>query len=176
MPEPTFQTVHLARGRHKSPDQGACVMELASMIAGERFTDHPRSVCPAIASFLRAYNDLVPSSSRDELYPYAARVVGSRGSRRTARRRARLLMSWGDRDGEMRRPAWARRFETLTWTGSVAAHHALRLPPGDRDAEVRRILEELLAIGAEPGAGGVRLTDVAVEQELVTRSREPLAG
>ena len=55
----TFQTVRLARGRHQSPDQGACVMELASMLAGERFSDQPRTVCPVIAGFLRAYNDIL---------------------------------------------------------------------------------------------------------------------
>jgi hypothetical protein len=34
-------------------------MELASMIAGESFSDHPESACPVISSFLRAYNDRV---------------------------------------------------------------------------------------------------------------------
>src|SRR5690349_12927220 len=48
----SFQTVHLKRGRHLSPDHGVCVMELASMLSGERFTDRPRSVSPVIAAFL----------------------------------------------------------------------------------------------------------------------------
>jgi hypothetical protein len=34
------------RGQHANPERGVCVMELASMLAGEPFTDHPRSVCP----------------------------------------------------------------------------------------------------------------------------------
>jgi len=34
-------------------------MELASMLAGEPFSDHPDSVCPTIAGFLRAYNEFV---------------------------------------------------------------------------------------------------------------------
>ena len=29
-----------------------CVMELASMLAGERFGDRPVSVCPVIGAFL----------------------------------------------------------------------------------------------------------------------------
>ena len=37
----THQTVKLSRGKHDSPDEGACVMELASMLAGEDFSDHP---------------------------------------------------------------------------------------------------------------------------------------
>jgi hypothetical protein len=54
-------------------------MELASMIAGEPFTDHPRSVSPPIAAFLRFYNDRVRDRYREDLYAYGIRVVGSAG-------------------------------------------------------------------------------------------------
>jgi hypothetical protein len=47
---PTHQTVRLARGEHATPERGVCVMGLASMLAGEPFTDHPEAVCPAIAA------------------------------------------------------------------------------------------------------------------------------
>ena len=53
----SHQTVRLSRGRHLSPHQGVCAMELASMLAGETFTDRPAAVCPVIAGFVRAYND-----------------------------------------------------------------------------------------------------------------------
>ena len=46
MSEQSFQTTRLSAGKHAAPDQGACVMELASMLAGETFTDHPRSTYP----------------------------------------------------------------------------------------------------------------------------------
>ena len=62
-------------------------MELASMLAGERFSDHPRSVCRVIASFLRAYNDAVDDRRRQDLYRCAAQVVGTRSSWATARAR-----------------------------------------------------------------------------------------
>jgi hypothetical protein len=62
-------------------------MELASMLAGERFTDHPRSVCRVIASFLRGYNDAVDDKRRQDLYRCAAQVVGTRDSWATARAR-----------------------------------------------------------------------------------------
>ena len=66
-PAPSHQTVRLAKGKHRSPEDGACVMELASMLAGESFSDHPASVCPAIAGFLRAYNDVIDYRPRQEL-------------------------------------------------------------------------------------------------------------
>ena len=52
----SHQTVRLSAGRHSSPAEGVCVMELASMLAHEPFSDQQRSVCPVIAAFLRAYN------------------------------------------------------------------------------------------------------------------------
>jgi len=50
MPDTTHQTVRLSRGKHSSPDRGACVMELASMLAGEPFSDRLDCVCPVLGS------------------------------------------------------------------------------------------------------------------------------
>jgi hypothetical protein len=75
-----FQTIRLSRGSHRSPDEGACVMELSSMIAGEPFSDRPQSVCRVIASFLRAYNDVARDRDRQDLYRCAADVIGTRAS------------------------------------------------------------------------------------------------
>jgi hypothetical protein len=84
----SHQTVKLARGKHTSPDDGVCVMELASMLAGEEFSDHPLSVCPVIGAFLRAYNDSVDDRWRRDLWPYAAKVVGTRSTIAVERERA----------------------------------------------------------------------------------------
>lgn len=90
----SHQTVRLTRGRHQGPDQGACVMELASMLAGEPFSDHPSSTCPVIGAFLRAYNDGLPEDRRQDLYEYAAKVVGTSAGRRVRRMRARMCLEW----------------------------------------------------------------------------------
>src|SRR5579884_2126353 len=84
----THQTIKLSKGKHASPEDGACVMELASMLAGEPFSDHPAGVCPVIGSFLRAYNDSIDDRRRQDLYAYAAKVVGSRAAIRVQRSRA----------------------------------------------------------------------------------------
>ena len=60
------------------------------MLAGEPFSDRPRSVCPVIAGFLRAYNDGLDDDRRQDLYAYAARAVDSRGSRELGARRRRM--------------------------------------------------------------------------------------
>lgn len=90
----TYQTIRLSKGKHTSKDHGACVMELSSMLADEPFSDHPASVCPVIASLLRAYNDSIDDQRRQDLYGYAARVVGSRGSAELERRRTAYLTAW----------------------------------------------------------------------------------
>jgi len=88
--------IKLSKGKHTDPEDGACVMELASMLADEPFTDHPASVCRVIGSFLRAYNDSIDSERRQTLYEYASKVVGSRADARTQQARAARLAEWAD--------------------------------------------------------------------------------
>src|SRR5437588_12579468 len=96
MPPISYQTMKLSRGRHSSPEHGACVMELASMLAGESFSDHPRSVSRPIASFLRGYNDLIDDRRRGDLYRYAALTVGTTSSPAVENARIARLLAWGD--------------------------------------------------------------------------------
>ena len=101
----THQTIKLSKGKHTSEEHGACVMELASMLADEPFSDHPASVCPVIGSLLRAYNDWIDDHRRQDLYAYAARVVDSRGSMQLERERAEFVTAWMAKPGRRR---WTR--------------------------------------------------------------------
>jgi hypothetical protein len=92
---PSHQTIKLERGKHSSPREGACVMELASMLAGERFSDRPYCVSPAIGGFLRAYNDFVDDHLRQDLYRLAAAVVGTRATPEIERLRVQRVVEWG---------------------------------------------------------------------------------
>jgi hypothetical protein len=90
----TYQTIKLSKGKHTSHEHGACVIELASMLADEPFSDHPASVCPVIAAVLRAYNDSIDDRRRQDLYAYAAKIVGSRGSKELEGRRVEQVTAW----------------------------------------------------------------------------------
>jgi hypothetical protein len=71
-------------------------MEVASMLAGEPFSDRPRSVCPVVASYLRSLNDMLDDRERQLLYPYAAAAVGTAGdddARRLRLARCRIAFS-----------------------------------------------------------------------------------
>ena len=90
----SHQTIKLSPGKHYSPDDGACVMELASMLASEPFNDHPATVCPVLGSLLRSYNDSVDDDARQDLYAYAARIVGTRADADVERRRSERVAAW----------------------------------------------------------------------------------
>jgi hypothetical protein len=92
----SYQTIKLTRGKHQSPEQGACVLELASMLAGEPFSDHPGSVSRPIASFLRAYNDRLDDQRRQSLYEYASKIVGTAASSEVEDQRALRLLAWAE--------------------------------------------------------------------------------
>lgn len=150
MSDSTIQTIRLGKGSHSSPENGACVVELASMLAGEPFSDHPRTVCPVIAGFLRQYNDLLPSRERDQLYPIAALVVGSGSSRRVRRQRTVRLLEWaGMRDPA--RPPWPLTpLPARDRIGLAAARSAFRLGHERRGRAVTELLAELVAMGHGP--------------------------
>jgi hypothetical protein len=151
----SHQTIKLTPGKHYSPDDGACVMELASMLAGESFNDHPVSVCPVIASLLRSYNDAADDNARQDLYGYAAKVVGSRGSAEVDRRRGAYVAAWTyeRRLARLRRflPAFAARrlCELRTLSLESIGTQAVRQIPKHTDETHRAMLalvETLLAI------------------------------
>src|SRR5947209_13761329 len=90
----SHQNVRLGPGRHPRPGQEVCVLELASMLAGDRFGDRPVSVCPVIGAILRAYNDNIDDRRRQDLYRFAADVVGTRRDYRAQRKRADAAIDW----------------------------------------------------------------------------------
>jgi hypothetical protein len=150
----THQTVKLSKGKHSSPESGACVMELASMLAGEPFSDHPASVCPVIGSFMRAYNDSIDEHRRQDLYSYAAKVVGSRASAAVEKTRAERLGEWA---AEIRPRRWTRglparlRAHALKHkppAESLGTHavHAIRRHTDDTHAAALTLVDELLEI------------------------------
>ncbi len=152
----SHQTVKLSSGKHSSPREGACVMELASMLAGEPFGDHPASVCPVIGSLLRAYNDSVDDAMRQDLYEYAAKVVGSRAGAEVQRIRAARVAAWSSellraRLSRFLPAAIARRICRMrTPPLHSVGTHAVRLIPrhtARAHAAVLALVDELLTIG-----------------------------
>lgn len=66
----------LSRGKHRSPRKGACFMELASFLAGERWSDHPSCTHALLAEVARNANDRTSDAGRARLAPLIPSVVG----------------------------------------------------------------------------------------------------
>jgi len=172
MPPISHQTIKLSRGRHSSPEHGACVMELASMLAGESFSDHPRSVSRPIASFLRGYNDLLDDRRREDLYGYAAQAVGTAGSSELEDARASRLLAWADQQWERRasrsildrvrlRRVYRERSTDPEPAGTYAVH-AIGKVNDETHATALALVDELIAIGSAPARGSEAGADLAL--------------
>jgi hypothetical protein len=66
----------LSRGKHRHPRKGACFMELASYLAGERWSDHPACTHPLLAAMARLINDHTTDGGRSDLAHLVPSVIG----------------------------------------------------------------------------------------------------
>ena len=69
----------LSRGKHRNPRRGACFMELASYLAGERWSDHPACTHPLLAALARDVNDYTSDAARGQLAGLIPSVIGLAG-------------------------------------------------------------------------------------------------
>ena len=134
------------------------------MLSGERFSDHPSSACPVIASFLRTFNDLVDDECRQELYACAAAVVGSRASKKVQRARAKRLNSVTvellRRRPQTRLASMALRMRLRPPINVVGIHagRIIALAEPELQPDVLKLVHELVALGSHERA----LPDVGV--------------
>ena len=152
----SHQNVRLRRGKHASPEKGVCVMELASMLAGEPFSDRPQAVCPVIGAYLRAYNDVVDDERRQDLYRYAADAIGSAGPAALRRRRAERCLAeiarLHDRRSRLRRWLSGRPELSARLVDRARARRRMHLARsaarrGAGHAAALALVDELIAMG-----------------------------
>lgn len=140
----------LERGSHPPRSGRACAMEAASWLAGEKWSDHPRTVQRAIASVGRWVNDTVGEDERQRLWPWIlASLDTASGGYRVDRRLSRLSREAGCRAAKNGKPVEA-------WTELLCEH--ARLTGHKPSAVPKERLESLYAFlrGASakrPGAG-----------------------
>lgn len=180
-------SLRLDPGTHRSPRDGVCLLELTSILAEEKFSDHPRCVCRVIAAFLRGWNDRSSHAERQRLRPYAQQVIGSRARRGVTRRRRDICLIWAGADlsGNALSRAIRRLAMRLRILGVCGIHPALRLTEGAGELAARVVfarydsatglglVDTLLAVGTEregePSSrleGGDALGRAVVERAL----------
>jgi hypothetical protein len=184
--------VRLEPGSHRTAYDGVCIVELASIIGGERFSDRPSCVCRVLAAFLRGWNDRASYADRQRLEPYAALVVGTGGYRRISRIRRDICLSWAGADldrGPLRRVAARLRMRaSIAWAVGLWPSIRLREGAGAYAArvciarggtdEAFALLDRLLGVGSSPTAGssngngnGHRGDQLAIRAGIVARER-----
>jgi hypothetical protein len=174
--------LRLAPGGHDSPRDGVCVVELASVLAGERFSDRPDCVDRVIGGYLRSLNDRASHAERQRLLPYAERAVGSCGDRKaTHLRRDLCVLRAGGKPGAS---GPRRFFERLAmrvriWI-TVGGRQALRLNDGIGEYAARvvyarhgaeeaiKLLEVLFEVGESEAASLADVIDRAPQTRIST--------
>jgi hypothetical protein len=119
-------------------------MELASMLADERFSDRTATVSPVIGAFLRTYNDGVDDARRQDLYPVAALIVGTAAGRRVELERALRCLAFARGLGmPLPHGRAALGMASAEAAGTTAALAALR---AERHPEALAFVAELAAL------------------------------
>jgi hypothetical protein len=160
----------LAAGKHSGPEQGACLMEYVSVLAGQRFTDRPRCTPAAVAVVARRVNDAVGESARHRLVRWAPELITGRrdglddavvlcctATGLVAAPQDRHLMAL------QRRARWRLRHSWLRWLrlpaqavvheAFIAASAALAtLPPDERDERLTGLLADVVSAARAPSA------------------------
>lgn len=184
-----LESLRLAPGSHSSPREGICVVELSSLLAGERFSDHPRCVCRLVGAFMRAFNDRAAHADRQLLIPYAERAVGSRASRQVRHLRRDVCLVWAGASpdgGPIRRLLGRLAMRFRIWV-VVGLKQAIRLDDGAGEYAARvvfarhgtraafALLDHLLELGAasDPLANRERLNGRRLEAAPLA---DPVAG
>jgi hypothetical protein len=104
-PSLNLEELVLSVGAHGSQAEGVCVMEAASIVAGEPWSDRPACASPVIGRFLRRWNDTLTWKPRQSLKRFICPVIGTRTTDADEALRARLVQDWVVRTYA---PAWLR--------------------------------------------------------------------
>ena len=149
----TVMSLKLRSGSHTSLERGACIMEAVAYVAGEPWSDSPECACPAVASFLRAWNDGLDAERRQDLKRYIPLLVGSKGSEAIAERRALMAADWLVRTHTV---AWLRLAGLNTQADALAG-----LPEITSMAQVPSIRPAIEAVRSDAYAARAAAWDAA---------------
>jgi hypothetical protein len=167
----------LRTGSHLVPEDGACLMEYVSVLAGARFSDHPRCTDPTLAALARLVNDACTDAGRPLLAAFAPELAGTGPvDPRATAAIVLVTVTWASKAvGEpatMRRKVRRaqRRYDRVTGAGALASlarhldvvhrwgsgRHCLEasiaalhaLPEAERDSALQGALAAAIAVSA----------------------------
>jgi hypothetical protein len=178
-PSPALLPI-LSRGKHRSPRRGACFMEFASLLAGERWSDHPACTHPLLAAVARHVNDHTSDAGRSRLAVLVPSVIGLTGD--DPRIDARVALS----SAIVALPVVAAERQRVLAVGVLSCNRVLAglegRPPDELEAPSRAALARapMAARWAERFTGHARAATVSArrfrQQAAPTIVRNAVAG
>ena len=75
--ERVYEQVDLVRGAGSRLRGQLCIMSLVAYLADERHSDHPLTASPFVSNFAIQLNDGSPTRLRQNLKPFAPRIIGT---------------------------------------------------------------------------------------------------
>jgi len=111
---PVLDRLVLSHGGHQpadllaDPTAEACLLEVTAYLAGEPWSAEPRCTSPVLTEFGLSLNDAWDDSARQQLAPFAARLIGTRDGQDEAR--SLMALDWLCRSYA---PAWLRLVPAL---------------------------------------------------------------
>jgi hypothetical protein len=142
----------LTTGCHFAPEDGACLMEYVSVLAGAPFSDHPRCTDPTLAALARLVNDACTDSGRPLLTAFAPELagtgpVGPRGTAAIVLATASCAHEAAGEPAAMRSPLRRaqRRYDKVTGAGALASL-ARHLDPVHRRGPASWCLQASVAV------------------------------
>ncbi len=115
--EEQIATLTLDKGGHGNAEEGHCLLEVVSMMAGEKFGDSPECVDPVLAAFGRSWNDRLLDADRQQLKQYIPLLLDTYKGSKLQIARAFLALDWATRT---HLPMWLEKVPEL-------AEHAAKL-------------------------------------------------
>jgi len=143
----------LSRGKHRSPRKGACFMELASYLAGERWSDRPSCTHPLLSALARLVNDHTTDAGRDALSPLVPSVIGLTSDD------PRVDVHIALRSATTALPVAAAERQRVLAVSILAAQRALADRDGSVDAATAAAASEALAAVPDAAAWARAFTD-----------------
>lgn len=169
----------LARGRHDRPERGTCLMEYVSVLAGKRFSDHPRCTPSSLAELARLINDAISDTSRPRLALLAPGMIDiprhPRVSAVVLAEIARTGLTTNPDDQQLQRIAHtaARRLSVTGGCRKLAVGPRLRAAPADNRLLTCRTITTVF-VDVQARLGALEMADR--DQRLATLLKRAVDG
>jgi hypothetical protein len=183
--ERLYERVELVRGWGNPRKGRLCIMSFVAYLAGEAHTDWPHTASPTIRNFAVLLNDLAPKEWRQELKPFAPRIIGTNDS--YDRVRSEMLFRAMTDEVVAGGPAHPVRayavgtnsmwdsYSVTAWAGHLLSILVRNAPTSDCRRwywiKALELLDRLCDIGAEERASNVRLDRVEDMRVALDRRR-----